>query len=193
MKAVLALQWSWSHREAVELSALLADDYLFSCAATDSAGNGFRDRGLTRFDEIEVAQHLFVGGGTSPPASSITLQFDPNLIPQPDGRPGKQDPKYHQEIFTSLVLRIQTDEEQFQITGAARFALVRGDSALIPPELAAGGARPDSTRWYIERWEDETGGPLVAKAGAPARSPVSPNRPLPAKSTTWCEVKALYR
>src|SRR5262249_14646887 len=57
VKAVRALQWSWVHRDADGLATLFADDYVFSCATTDSAGNAFRGHGLTRFDEIESARH----------------------------------------------------------------------------------------------------------------------------------------
>jgi hypothetical protein len=189
VNAVRLLEWSWDHRDLDRLRGLFTDDYLFLCAASDSAGNAFQGRALTRLDELESAHHVFVGGGVAPPATGIALQFDRNLIAQPDGRAGKQDESLYQEIATSLVLRIITDDNEFQVSGAARFFLVRGDVALIPAELAAQGARPDPGRWYIERWEDET-----SRAGfAPARA----REPLlgtePAKSTTFCSVKTLYR
>lgn len=74
------------------------------------------------------------------------------------------------------------------MTGAARFFLVRGDSAQIPADLLSRGALPDSTRWYLERHEDETaqtGSVLTA-----ARSPRLAAQPV--KSTSWGAVKALY-
>jgi hypothetical protein len=43
-----------------------------------------------------------------------------------------------------------------EVTGNALFFLTRGDSAQIPPELIARGLRPDSTRWWMDRMEDET-------------------------------------
>jgi hypothetical protein len=161
-QVVRLFEWCWDHRSIAEYEEIFTEDFQFEFAATDTAGNAFRDRALTRFDEIETARHLFVGGGTSPPANSITLQLDQNLISQPDSRPGKQDTTYFQEIITSVVLRIKTDEEEFQVTGAARFFMVRGDSALIPAELVARGFHSDPGRWYIQRWEDET----VGTAGA---------------------------
>jgi len=64
--------------------------------------------------------------------------------------------------------------------GFANFFMVRGDSALIPADLAARGFRPDSTRWYIERWEDDT----FQEVGA---------RAMPTSTATWGTIKVLYR
>src|SRR5262249_50565993 len=114
----------------------------------------------------------------SPPANSISLQLDQNLIAQPDSRPGKQDTTYHQEIVTAVVLRIKTDEEDFQVTGAARFFMVRGDSAIIPAELVARGFHADPGRWYIQRWEGETVGNPPAAVRARGSSGLAARRPL---------------
>jgi hypothetical protein len=95
----------------------------------------------------------FVGGGSAPPATSITLNLDPTLRPLPDSRLGK-DPKWHKEIVTTVDLTIKVEgDQQYRIMGNARFYVVRGDSALIPAEL---GFPPDSNRWYIDQWNDET-------------------------------------
>jgi hypothetical protein len=65
--------------------------------------------------------------------------------------------RWHKNIRTQVVLNIQTgDGNAFDISGAANFYMVRGDSALIPEELRLRGFGPDSTRWYIRRWDDET-------------------------------------
>ena len=189
---VRLFEWSLEHRDHERLTGLFTDDFLFGCAATDSAGNVFRGNAFTRADEIECLRHMLVGGGIRPPASSISLQFDQNLIAQPDTRPGK-DPVTHQEIATTMVLGIATHDEGFQVTGAARFFLVRGDSALLPAELADRGAIPDPRLWYIERWEDETVGSGFAAARAPDGRRASSVGAQPAKMTTWCSVMALYR
>ena len=193
VNAVRLLEWSWNYRDLDRFEGLLTEDFTFGCAAFDSAGNAFRDRALARFDEIESARHLFAGGGSSPPATYIALRFDQNLIPEPDSRTGKQNPAYHQEVATSVVLRIRTDDEEFQVTGAARFFLVRGDSAVLPEPLVARGARPDPGRWYIERWEDESWESGVATARVPDGPRASSLRALPARKTTWCSIKVLYR
>jgi len=193
VNSVRLLEWSWDHRDLESFSGLLTDDFIFGCAESDSAGNAFQGHGFGRIDEIESVRHLFVGGGIGPPASSIALQFDPNLIPQPGARAGKQDPTRHQEIATSTVLRISTGEEDFQVTGTARFFLVRGDVALIPAELTDRGVGADPGRWYIERWEDETVGSGIATPRVRDERRQASLRAQPAKMTTWCSIKMLYR
>ena len=89
-----------------------------------------------------------------------------------------------------MVLRIRTDVEEFQVTGAARFFLARGDSALIPAELVARGFRADPGHWYIQRWEDETLGSLAPTAREGGAPPLTTQ---PTRSTTLCSIKVLYR
>ena len=188
--AVRALEWCWDHRDAPACADLFTEDFLFQCSITDSAGSTFRDRVLTRLEEIEVTRHLLAGGGAQPPANYVSLQLDHNLISVPDTRPGKGDSRFHQMIPTSVVLRIDTLGDDFQVTGAARFFLVRGDSALLPPAGPGGRPGPDSTRWYIQRWEDETLG--TAGISTPADDAAASQTMPPAKPT-WCHIKALYR
>ena len=190
--AVRSLEWCWDHRDAGAYAELLTEDFSFRCADPDSAGNAFLGRQFTRLDELESVRRLFLGGGSNPPAKFISLQLDQELIPEPDGRPGKGSTTFHRVIVSSVVLRIDTRELDFLVAGAVRFFLVRGDSALIPAELIARGHRPDSTRWYIERWEDETVGLGAAAARAQAGDAGLP-RTMPPSNTTWCSVKAIYR
>jgi hypothetical protein len=85
-------------------------------------------------------------------------------------------------ITTQVLLDIRTtDGSAIDISGAAVFYLVRGHSAVIPADLGAG---PDSTRWYIRRWEDQTVQPT-----APV---VQGFRAQPSSSRTWGQIKALY-
>jgi hypothetical protein len=189
--AVQLFEWSWEHQDLARFTSLLADDFQFVCSVSDSAGNAFQGHGLTRIDELESAHHLFTAGGVAPPAKSISLQFDRNLIPQQDTRAGKQDQSHYQEIVTTVVLRIETPEESFQVTGEARFHLARGDVAVLPAELTALGVQPDPGLWYIERWDDETFGGEGAAAGNARRT--STSWTTPAKNTTWCSIMALYR
>ena len=164
--------WCWNNRAYDEYTEIFTDDFEFQFAQGDSAGNVFTDRGLFRQDELDTARHLFIEGTASnPPAQKIVLTFDRTFIPEPDSRPGKTFP-VHQEIKRNVVLSIDTGDQAFRITGAARFFVVRGDSAKIPDDLVQRGFRPDANRWYIERWEDETldtgGAGLVAGAGGTA-------------------------
>jgi len=148
--------WCWNNRAYDEYTEIFTEDFEFHFAATDSAGNAYRNRALYRQDELDTARNLFIEGTASePPASKIVLTFDRTFIPERDSRPGKSFP-VHQEIKRNVVLSIDTGDQAFRITGAARFFVVRGDSALIPPDLIQRGFGPDPNRWYIERWEDET-------------------------------------
>lgn len=151
--------WCWNQRAYEEYTEIFTEDFEFRFASADSAGNAYRDRALYRQDELDTARHLFVEGtATEPPATRIALIYqDRNFVPQRDSRPGKAFP-WHQEIKRSVVLSIDTQDQQFRINGAARFFLVRGDSAKIPEEMLQRGFGPDVNRWYIERWEDETVG-----------------------------------
>jgi hypothetical protein len=181
-EAVRLIEWSWNNRSVPGLRTVLSNDFAFGCAPADTAGNHYPGHALMRADELTSAQHLFVDGTVSElPASHITVTFDPNLVPVQDGRPGKQDMTYHLEIVTSIVVAIDTDIEAFRLTGSARFHVVRGDSAIIPADLAAAGVIPDAHRWYVDLWEDESGGPRPGLAAMPARS------------ATLCQVMALYR
>lgn len=160
--------WCWNNRAYDEYTEIFTDDFQFQFSAADTTGQAYGDRGLFRQDELDTARHLFIEGTASePPAQKIVLTFDRTFIPEPDSRPGKTYP-WHQEIKRNVVLSIDTGDQAFRITGAARFFVVRGDSAKIPQDLIQRGFRPDINRWYIERWEDETldtGSGLIAQAG----------------------------
>jgi len=164
---VQLFDWCWDNQAIAEYEEIFTDDFRFQFASTDTAGNSYREHSATREDEIEIARHLLVGGSaTEPPANKITLTLDQNLIPQQDGRPGKLDFKYHRLIVTQVVLSIDTEGEDYNVTGVARFFVIRGDSALIPAAMFQKGFRSDSLRWYIDRWEDETVGGTLAQAAA---------------------------
>ena len=160
-------KWCWNNRAYDEYTEIFTEDFEFHFAANDSAGNVYRDRALYRQDELDTARHLFIEGtANEPPADKIVLAFDATFIPERDSRPGKEFP-WHQEIKRNVVLSIDSGDQAFRITGAARFFVVRGDSALIPDELLQRGFTQDLNRWYIERWEDETieSASLIAEIG----------------------------
>jgi hypothetical protein len=201
-------EWCWRNRDISTYKEIFTADFLFVFAQGDSAGNLFRDEPLNREMELNIARNLFVGGGSAPPATSISLNLDPTLRALPDSRPGK-NPKWHNEIVTSVNLTIKTEGDiEYGITGFARFFVVRGDSALIPLEL---GFPPDSNRWYIDQWRDETlqGSGATApppgdrSAARPAvrmtitslgRGPRTPGATglTPAFDLSWGQLNALY-
>lgn len=204
--------WCWNNRAYQEYREIFTDDFRFQLSAQDTAGQGGRGDFLTRTEELETALHLFVEGNASePPARSISLEISRPLIELPDSRHDpanrvfKAEP-WHKEIATEVVLRIDAGEQVFNVLGRAKFFLVRGDSALIPPDLV--GFRPDSTRWWIERWEDQTEGGNGARApriearaaGAPAplarrvasRSNAGIKAGAPERMLTWTRLKLGY-
>lgn len=176
-------EWCWKYRGIKEYEEIFTDDYRFQFALGDSAGNAYRDAPYTREDELRSATGLFVGTADRSPASDIQLDLDKSLTALPDDRPGKNN-KWHRSIRTKVNLKVTIDRgsgpEVNEVNGYAKFYVVRGDSAVIPPELAARGFLPDSNRWWIERWEDETlpaGGTALAPEGpgtASARRVASP-------------------
>jgi hypothetical protein len=71
------------------------------------------------------------------------------------------------------------------VLGFESLYFVRGDSACIPQELRDRGYEPDSTRWWIEHWEE-----FVVASGAPSAPRVA--RPPPLRPVTLGALKALY-
>lgn len=216
--AVRFFEWCWSNRGINVYGRILSDDFRFIFALGDSAGNPFRDDPVTREMELNVARNLFlVGGDSAPPATSISLPMDPTLRVLPDSRPGK-NAKWHKEIATGVDLTVKTEDgAEYRIMGNARFFVVRGDSALIPAELGFG---PDSTRWYIDQWCDETwrwtgaavpdpadaGDLRAARPGGRVRIPAAGPVPqdsrsrravfaevTPTHELSWGQLKAWYR
>jgi hypothetical protein len=186
--ALLALQWAAEHRDFAVMRTLFADDFVFVFAAQDSAGNAYRDTPWTREDELAFWLHLFEGGSTEPPADRITLDYTNTLTTFPSSRPGHH-PTWHKEVRAEVNLRIQRGESSLEVRGPSMFFFVRGDSAAIPQELIDEGYLPDSTRWWIERWEDET---ISSAATFVLRGP-APATPNPTRAFTWGTIKVLYR
>jgi hypothetical protein len=208
---VRLFEWCWNNRAIEEYRGVFSEDYTFQFAVLDTFGNAYRERPWRYEDEVISTTNIFVGGSpTEPPATGCDLTLDPTLIVVNDPRPGK-DPGWHKQINTNVDLRIATDDQEYRITGRARFFLVRGDSATIPPDL---GIVPSPNRWFIERWEDETlpeTGPAfaAAPAGGAARATAS-GAPAPGSlarfprvtrasapsfpvDVSWGSIRAFYR
>jgi hypothetical protein len=199
---LLLFKWCWENRAIEEYREVFTDDYIFLFSQQDSAGNAFRDRPWTREDEMASNTNLFVGGSaTEPPADRITLVFTNSLTEFPSSFPGHH-PKWHREIRAEVNLRVQRGESTLEVRGPGLFFFVRGDSAALPQELIQRGFRADSTRWYIERWEDET---VSSAAGAFSARRVPPSTsasgahvqmtdplPRPPSLKTWGANKAYF-
>ncbi|MEK7331618.1 MAG: hypothetical protein AAB113_12555 [Candidatus Eisenbacteria bacterium] len=153
-------EWCYNNKAIAEYREIFTDDYRFFFSPLDSAGAPYRGERWTREDELIYATQLFVGGSADQlAASSIRLALDKNFFVYPDPNYAQWDVRgrWHKNIRTHVFLNIQTaDGNSLEISGAANFYMVRGDSAVIPEELRLRGFGPDSNRWYIRRWDDET-------------------------------------
>ena len=187
------LEWCYNNRAIAEYRELFTDDFRFQFGARDPFGNAYRDNPWTREDELASATKLFQGSSDKQAAISITLTLDKNITVQADQRPGK-NPRWHKTILTSQVLTIlEADQIRRDVTGSSLFFLVRGDSAVIPQELQDRGFGPDTTRWYIDRWEDLS----TVEAGGVMSGQVGDRRARPAGTAvywaTWGEIKLRWR
>ena len=170
-------EWSWNQKSLAVYRTLFTQDLAFVCSALDPSPA----EPWTREDEVAFASHLFLGGSASEPAAtSISLALDRNFAERADPRPGS-DPRRSRLVRTSFSLTILHPDRETVMTGFESFYLVRGDAALVPDDIIPLGFGPDSTHWYIERWEDDTSSP-----GGAART-------MPTKNYTLCDLKALYR
>jgi hypothetical protein len=166
-------EWCYNNKAIAEYREIFTDDYRFFFSPLDSAGVEYHGTPWTREDEIISTTQLFVGGSADQPAASnIRLSLDRNFLVYADPTFAQWDSRgrWHKNIRTQVVLNIQTgDGSGIDISGAANFYMVRGDSAVIPEELRLRGFGPDSNRWYIRRWDDET---AQGEPGAFAARPV---------------------
>jgi hypothetical protein len=185
---VRALEWSFNHRDTVTYRTLFTSDYRFRFAQADSAGSSFPDRMLTRAQELQFARAAFVlGTPHEPPPVAISLTLSGDLVAQPDSRPDK-DGRVHREIAAQTLLRLL--QPDFLVTGVSRFFVVRGDSAVWPEGLAHAGA--DSTRWFIEFWDDETIPSSIGPSISAPSQALPGDRTQPSRNSSFGQVKALW-
>lgn len=149
--AVQRFAWGFSHKDVEVVSGLLTDDFQFISAGTDSAGNPSRTPPYDRSWFLEALAAL------ADSSSTVSFAVDQNLVPFPDSRVGK-NPAFHKQVRSSVnvSVRFKAPDGNVEITGNLLFFLTRGDSAAIPQQLIDRGLKPDSTRWWLDRMEDET-------------------------------------
>jgi len=182
--ALRLLEWIFNQRSVDTYRTLLSADFIFLCSPVDSAGNAYRTTAWDRDDELSFATHLFIGGGGLTPASRIQLTLDRNFLIFPDPTsPWDPTGRWHRNVRSTLTaVIVLTDGASLELLGHANFFLVRGDSVAIPGDLRVLGVVPDSTRWYLRRWDDETaevgGSPLLAAQ--------------PSSNLTLCGIKSRY-
>ena len=182
--AVDAFRWAMENRSFDSYRTLFTDDFVFEFAALDTSGNAYRNDAWTREDELLSFRHLTIGGGVRSPASRVTLVLDRTFLVKPDPRPGKDSVK-NKLVVSQCNLTVQiTDGSAMNVNGKLGLYLVRGDAAVLPADL---GRAPDSTAWYVERWEDNTFAPALVSAGRTSVAAAQPSM-----SWTWGSLKALY-
>jgi hypothetical protein len=163
VQALLLLEWCWDHRRVDRYRELFTDNYRGTCLDPTEPD-------VTRDEELDAAQRLFVR------TNLIQFDFAGALVALPDPRPGKTDP-WHKQVSVITRVGVTTRAQTRWVIDDVAFYLVRGDSALIPPDLIDRGIGPDPSRWFIERWEDR---------GQPAPA-VRPG--IPGTRISWCELK----
>lgn len=175
--AVRILVWSWNHQDTTRYASVLTADFEFAFAADDTFGSLFPGRVLNRALELAAVRSLFFTGTDQlEPPQSVVLLFEGDLIALPDSRPAK-NARRHREIAASARLRLYNPD--FELSSTFRMFLMRGDVVAWPSGVPHGPA-PDSTRWFVERWEEESFGSDTAASRLPGRSP------------TMGQIKALY-
>ncbi len=157
--AAKRIEWDWNRFDP-HYSDMLTDDFVFVAAISDTIGHFGVSDPWTREVERLALQRMFDRQAELPKLLDLTLHFDPAPVAMPDPRPGKT-PKFHRVVHTNLDLLADVAvgggmTERWNVSGASALFFVRGDSAAIPQDLVERGFRPDSTQWWLERWEDVT-------------------------------------
>ncbi len=146
------LRWAYLNRSTDVYRTLFTADFTVQFSALDPARAAYGDSAWRRDEELLYARHLFTTGTpTEDPVSGIDFYYDPLLV-RDDPRPGKAQ-RWHRQLALLVTVDFLYPQAERQVAGATFFYVVRGDSARIPADL---GARPDSSRWYVEGWVDST-------------------------------------
>lgn len=175
-----ALEWAVNHRSIEAYRSLFTGDFVFRFSTLDTAGILWgAGHPWGRAQEQGAFTTLVQGGDAGQPAATACqLQLDRNFIVFADPRPGMNDPVRRRSITTQVNLTVTTsDGATSNVYGSGTFYVVRGDIAVLPPDL---GLAPDSTRWYIGGWDDNTIGTGAVFA------------PMPTKNRTWGDIKVMY-
>ncbi len=187
--AMARFETTYESQNLTGYSKLFTSDFRFhfSAAADPTLVSQYGNTWDSAF-ETNAAGHLFDGftserSDYNPGADLIALTL---AAVRYESDPEHADSTRHYVVADSaqiaLAITLASGAGEYDVAGTHSFWLVRGDAA----RLGAGQA-PDSTRWFIRRWDDLTA-PLTVRTGRPTK----PARVLPAQNTTWGRVKAQY-
>lgn len=143
------LEAAWRSMQIETYTQLFDSAYVFRRAPNDTGPW----RQIHREPELMAADAIFNGAPGRPRATAIELERVADLAEGPDPRPGKNS-RWHRLVTASYDLTVQSPERILHASSVVSFFVVRGDSARIPFDLEELGVRPDSTRWYVERWDE---------------------------------------
>jgi len=154
--AVERFAWALEHKDVVSIGRLLTNDVSWVRGGEDSTGRAVQTLHDRAWLLAAIGSMLDGVPGRHAP-SDVSLLLDHDLSVHDDSRPGR-DARFHKQVRTTIDLKVRDGDGMaaFEATGTALLFLTRGDSASIPPDLVARGMRPDSTTWWIDRFEDET-------------------------------------
>ena len=154
--AVKVLEWGFNNRNVDAIAGLLPEGCSLESAELDTAGDSVVTDVWRRQDLLATFNAMFNGDTGAPAASKLRMNLGENLVAFPDDRPGRSG-GIHRAVRSSLDVEVVTGEGNvYRPEGHLLCYVTRGDSAMIPPELVARGVQADSTRWWIDRIEDET-------------------------------------
>ena len=180
--AVSLLGWCWRYRDIDRYPGVFADDLVGFAAAGDSVG-GIAPESWAREQELVATSRIFVGDAIHPHVSKLTSSFDVSSGELAESLPAHSN-RWHRTLIVPVDIRATLDlssgfRRTYHVAEVFRFHLVRGDSAVIPVDLAMQGVRSDSTRWYLWRWEDLTLSPPATSSDGSV-------------PTTWRALKQLF-
>lgn len=187
--AMLRFKEAYASKALAEYAALFTADFRFAFSS-QSDPDLVAQYGATwsTNDEVASASHLFVGftnpqGTYNAPASSITLTLNNmQIIADPDRPDSAAFYKLAIVPLVDLGLAI-AGTDGFSIGSPHDFYLVRGDAAVLDP-----GQPADSLHWYLWRWADK-----ALPISAPGSADGAMTRFMPARATTWGQIKHQYR
>jgi len=183
---VQRLERTWESQDLPEYGKLLTQDFHFEFSADSDPDlvNRYPNWGLD--DETASASHLFYGftnssGTPMPAAIRIDLTLG-GVTVEDDSAHADSTAHYRKVVVAAMIgaiaFPVEPDTLIYSLSSRQEFHVVRGDAAVL-----AAGVAPDSTRWYVRRWDDLSVNPFNGR-----RNTIDALGP-----KTYGAIKALFR